>query len=386
MKITSITAAILGLSLSPSFGGSYDNHDHHVTVSYPVHGGHIDTGAKPSLLSRLSIAPIQCSCSTNIHSLRHAAASAGEVRMLGKIEYEWGSSWLDCHEKEEIDRMILHSGIPFGPDTLIMVLGYADHTGCPDSNVRLTDKRALSVKKHLDQLKWGHRLGFQTATVAMGEEIEFCAHNLGHNRVAEIWVLNLARPIGQVVNVVSPLMHTVAPNPVVAVAPNLAPTTFITERPFIQAPPQTQVVVPQTTPVLPQVPQPLVLPPAPAPQPILPPAPAQELPQAPVQMLPQAPAQVLPQAPAPQQVLPQAPAQVLPQVPAPQQVLPQAPAPQAQTIQPQAVAVAAPAANPHQLLAEFLERNIVLAPNADPNEFARHLNILKSFGSPVPVQ
>ncbi len=373
MKIASLTAALFGLSLSASFGGDYHNQP---VVSYIQHGGHIETGSKESFFSRLAIAPIPYHCASHVPSIRNAAAAATTVRMLGKIAYCSGSSWLDYHQKEEIDRMIFQSGMPLGPDTLIVVLGYADRTGCPDVNVRLSEKRAGSVKNHIDHLNWVHRLGIQTTTVAMGEEIEFCAYHFGHNRVAEVWMLNLARPVGQVVNFAPPATHLLqgpAPSQVGA----FPPQPFVTENSIIQAPSQSQVVLPQTL-------QGLALPQGP--EQMMQQAPQQNLPQAPQQQnLPQAPQRIIPQAPQqnlPQQDLPQAPQQIMPQASeAPQQAQPQAT--QLQAPQPQAlVSAAEPTATPHQQLAEFLERNMVLAPNADANEFARQLNLLKNFGSP----
>lgn len=189
-KTAIITSAFFTLAFSPSFGGERDQHRLH-------HGEHHhDSGTKSSLLNRLAMAPAHC-CSSHLRSVEHAALSASSVFMIGKVEYDLGESCLGPRAEVELSEMLLHSGLPLGPDTLLVVLGYADRTGRADRNYRLSGTRAELVRNRLEQLISELRLGVRTASIAMGEEAELCEHHLGHNRVAEIWWMNLTRPADQ---------------------------------------------------------------------------------------------------------------------------------------------------------------------------------------------
>ncbi|MDF1812036.1 MAG: hypothetical protein P1V20_07475 [Verrucomicrobiales bacterium] len=294
MKKTAITTALLALTASFSFA---DHHDHHDDHHYANHGHHEDlahqTQTKGALLKRLAIAPSHHGYGHNIHAVEQAALSAHNVKMLGKVEYEYGKSWLGSHSKHAIEDVILRSRIEHGPNTLIVVLGYADRTGRAHINYRLSDTRATNVQKHIDHINWEHRLEFRTTSIPMGEEVELCEHHLGHNRVAEIWLVEFPKPVAHFFHV----------NPVVE--------HHTVERHVVAAPVQKVVTTIQQ-------PQPQII---------------------------QAPAQ-------------QVTVQTAPQI----------------VTQPVAV-------NPLAQLAEFLENNVMLAPNADPNEFARQLSILKTLGN-----
>ena len=172
----------------------------------------------------------------------------------------------------------------------------------------------------------------------MGEEIQFCAYNYGHNRVAEIWMIQLPTPITKVVQVAA------QPSPKQFVTTVKSPTQFVVNRPTtIQQP----IVAPtvQTT----------SIPTAPVTIPVQPTAPVA----APVQ--PTAPVA--------------APVQPTPTVAAPVQVNP--------TTIPQAPAAPQPIVrkeiNSVDRLSEFLQQNVTLNDPTKAAEFAEALAALRNL-------
>jgi outer membrane protein OmpA-like peptidoglycan-associated protein len=173
-KITLISTLII-LAISPFGDGSL------------LHGH--DDAARKNLLDRLAVAPGGCDCSDR-NRVENAVLASPSVALLGKVEFAMINSTLSTPALSELSDLILRSHIPLGPDSLIAILGYTDRTGLTKTNYLLSRTRAEQVQNHLEELNLTHRLGIKTAIVPMGEEVQLCRHGLGHNRVAEIWLIN----------------------------------------------------------------------------------------------------------------------------------------------------------------------------------------------------
>ncbi|MDF1815267.1 MAG: hypothetical protein P1V20_23910 [Verrucomicrobiales bacterium] len=436
MKKMLATTAALALSFSVSQADQFkiynphaplcSSHVYNTGYNSPGSGYGYDRDPKGLFLQRLSIAPRYYGCSGGNHlaSVRNAAWSAHKISHLGKVEYSSGNSYLGHDAKYDIQRVILNSGVCQSPNSLIVVMGYADKSGCAEANYRLSSRRAELVKSHIDHIGWSHGLHLQTATIAMGEEVELRNHGLRHNRVAEIWLLEFPQPVSQVVRVVEPAVNTqviAAPQTISQTRILQAPaqptaTTVINQSPQVFA--QSQNIAPATqntfTSAAPQALAPHVInqpgmapsrqfaaPQAPAPQAPAPQAPA---PQAQILNQPAAPAptpQIAPQpqapaaieapapsaAPAPQNIAPAAPALQIPV----QNTIAPAPAPTAPALVETTPEIAAPAepqmmavpntASPLQGLADFLEKNVILSNDADRSEFSRKLEAIKNIAS-----
>ncbi len=272
MKTATLIAAFFSLSLSASFGGgcgsSRVTHNEKPRVTHYEkprvthyekprvthyektrvthhydHENHYEVGS--SLPARLAIAPTSYGYGSNVHTIRNAAASASSIMMLGKVQYAHGASGLGYNANEEIGAILSRSGGQMVPGSMIVVLGYADRTGRTEINLRLSENRAANVKNQIDQINWAHRLGIHTASVAMGEKVELCSQEFGHNRVAEIWLLNFARPLAQVVSVVAPpAINTQFVQPHVATPVAVTqPQAIATPNQLVPAPLQQQVMV-----------------------------------------------------------------------------------------------------------------------------------------------
>ncbi len=179
MKKVTFTSVLLLLAISPFFGGSR------------LRGN--DDAARKSLLDRLAIAPTGYD-GCERRSVENSTLSASSVVMLGKVEFGAFDSFLGTTALGELSDLVLHAPMPIGPDSLIVVLGYTDRTGLKKTNYLLSRTRAEQVRRHFADLSLTHRLGLKTAIVPMGEEVQLCRHGYSHNRVAEIWLLNLAQP------------------------------------------------------------------------------------------------------------------------------------------------------------------------------------------------
>lgn len=325
-KLLSASAAI-ALTFTAAQADQFKYYGGHTPCQ--SHGYGVERDSKALLLQRLSIAPRHHGCShngSNILAVQHSALSASTVKLLGRVEYRKGESWLGSSAKYDIENWILRSGIAHNPNSLVVVLGYADKSGPAAANYRLSDLRANLVKNHISHVAWNHGIKLQATTVPMGEEVELYQHGLHHNRVAEIWVINFPRPVQQLISVVEPVnqhqaVETHVVTPQIASAPLNAQTAV-----FQQAPTQQPVVQ-----------------------------------QAPIQ---QSTIETETTVPAP-----------APSEPAPQ---PKAPAPVVENVV--ADNTAAPVANPLQGLVDFLEKNITLSNEADRAEFAEKLNALKTIG------
>ncbi len=207
MKTTLVTTAFFTLALSSIMGGPHDRHQHDDHAH--------DIGTKESFLNRLVIAPAGHGSASNLRAVENAAASANTVIMLGKVEYALGNSTLGPNSQHQLSEMLLQSGLALGPDTLIAVLGYADNTGPADANYHLSETRAELVRQYFEHLNAQHRIGLRTVSIAMGEEVELCEHRLGHNRVAEVWLIHLSRPGDQFVPTGAPIIEHSHHEPVV---------------------------------------------------------------------------------------------------------------------------------------------------------------------------
>ncbi|MDF1812428.1 MAG: hypothetical protein P1V20_09440 [Verrucomicrobiales bacterium] len=151
---------------------------------------------------------------SGVSTVSYSANAATNVRMLGKIEYEWGKSTLSYDAAHDIENTLLGALAEHGPNCKIVVFGFADKTGRSSVNLRLSDVRAHAVKEHIDKLSWSRGLRLDTTAIAMGEEVELCRHNFGHNRVAEIWLVDFTRPQPlpvQVTETVAPVQVIQAP-------------------------------------------------------------------------------------------------------------------------------------------------------------------------------
>lgn len=220
---------------------------------------------KGDFLKRLATAPrggqIYDGCSIRLadfndphrlDSMAHAALSCSRVEMLGKVEYGTGETWLGDEARHQIQNAIFAARGRFSPNTLAVVFGFADRNGDADMNLRLSHSRALNVQKFIDQLNWSHGLHLQTTSVAMGEEVELCRHHLDHNRVAEIWLIELPVPATQMIRVIEPSMTAtqvlpapapMAPQQIVSMVPNAPAPPFPAVQRAVPAPVAVQPVV-----------------------------------------------------------------------------------------------------------------------------------------------
>lgn len=328
MTKTAIVSAFFALSASISFAEPHGHHDddHHDDH----HSGHHEdpnslahqTQTRESLQKRLHIAPIHYGCEIIVHALEDATRSASTVRMLGKVEYDFGKSWLGDNSKHGIENVILRSRTEHGENTLIVVLGYADRTGRSQKNYELSDTRAANVRKHIDHVNWEHNLGMRVTSIPMGEEVELCAQDLGHNRVAEIWLIEFPKPVSNFYQESPVTLH------------------HGTEERFTAAP--VRRIIRTTEP-------------APAPTPVV----ETHVEETHIEEMVTS-VQTAPEIeePAPEPAIAPPPIEVI-----------------------KAEGTKKPAQSSSlSKLAEYLENNVMLAPNADPAEFARQLSILKELG------
>lgn len=231
-------------SYKPSSHKTKTYHRHHHHDPAPIHIGTEHLSPRDGFMKRLATAPGHSGYGYNHHgstalvSLRNDSVAASRISLLGKVEYGWGKSELGYDSKAQIDRTILNARAAHSPNCVIVVFGFADKSGPADVNLRLSETRAEKVRSHIDHLNWSHGLHLKTATVPMGENVELCRDDFGHNRVAEIWMLEFPS-------------HP-APNHIVKVVEQAPATTQVITQPQIIAPAATQVVTTAPAPAAPQ--------------------------------------------------------------------------------------------------------------------------------------
>ncbi|MDF1815722.1 MAG: OmpA family protein [Verrucomicrobiales bacterium] len=296
---------------------------HHCTDSYLKDGFVRRLDTAPSNMTVNYHTPIN----PNLPALRNYSYASPQVRMIGKVGYSSGQSSLSWEAKQHIEQSLLSVRPQFGPNATVVVMGFADKAGPYDTNLGISSVRADNVRKHINELNWKHGLQIQTDIVAMGEEIELCSNEFSHHRAAEIWVVD---------SPVAPA--TIAPT-------HMSQTQPYQAQPYQAQPHQVQPQQVQTYPTQSFQAQPQQVPASSVPTSFTRQANPYYTGQT-AQMPSGLPGAYQPQ------TAPATPVNQQPQV----------------------------AANPLEGLIQFLEKNVVLAPDADPNEFARHLSQVRQSG------
>jgi phosphate transport system substrate-binding protein len=115
----------------------------------------------------------------------YVAATGGARRLSFDFRFQPGGTSLDSRGQEDIPRLVGY--LAAHPAARVLLLGFADSNGPPETNLRVSDARAQGVRQALaergvhadDALAFGEQMPVATNTTPAGRE---------RNRRVEVWV------------------------------------------------------------------------------------------------------------------------------------------------------------------------------------------------------